>query len=118
MRTNLLILAGFLTLVGLAGGVERAGANSGTASVYDAIGLGGRVACPPYRYRGGYNIVAHKTLACGTRVRFCYRGRCVRARVMDRGPFVSGRVWDLDVRVQRALRFPFGVAPVRATVLR
>jgi hypothetical protein len=31
---------------------------------------------------------------------------------------VPGREWDLDVRVQRALVFPYGVAPLRAAVIR
>jgi Lipoproteins len=39
--------------------------------------------------------VAHRTLPCGTRVTFTYNGRTVVARVIDRGPYVSGRIWDL-----------------------
>jgi hypothetical protein len=85
--------------------------NTSTASVYDGVGLGGRVACLG-RWPGGY-VLAHKTLPCGTRVRLRYRGRYVTARVWDRGPFVAGREFDLDVAVQRALGFPFGVAPVQ-----
>jgi rare lipoprotein A (peptidoglycan hydrolase) len=83
---------------------------AGVASVYDGVALGGRVACLGY-WPGGM-VVAHRSLRCGTRVRLWYRGRAVTARVWDRGPFVRGRDFDLDVRVQRALRFPFGVAPV------
>lgn len=87
-----------------------------TASVYDGVGLGGRVACKGY-WPGGY-VVAHKTLPCGTRVRFLYRGRKVTARVWDRGPYVAGREFDLDVRVQRALGFPYGVASVAYRIVR
>ena len=87
-----------------------------TASVYDGVGLGGRVACKGH-WPGGY-VVAHKTLPCGTRVRFLYRGRKVTARVWDRGPYVAGREFDLDVRVQRALGFPYGVASVAYRIVR
>jgi len=80
------------------------------ASVFDAIDLGGDVACGSFY--GGL-IVAHKYLPCGTRVRFLYRGRKRTARVADRGPFIAGRTWDLDVRLQRALGFPFGVGPIQ-----
>jgi len=39
--------------------------------------------------------VAHKTLPCGTRVAFRYNGVTVVAQVIDRGPYVSGRIWDM-----------------------
>ena len=41
--------------------------------------------------------VAHKTLPCGTKITFKNpaNGRTVTAPVVDRGPFVSGRQWDL-----------------------
>jgi hypothetical protein len=39
--------------------------------------------------------VAHRTLPCGTKVTFRYNGRTVTARVIDRGPYVSGRIWDM-----------------------
>ncbi len=42
--------------------------------------------------------VAHRTLPCGTRVtlRNPRNGRTVTVRVIDRGPYVSGRLWDLS----------------------
>ena len=39
--------------------------------------------------------VAHRTLPCGTRVTFRYNGRTVTTMVIDRGPYVSGRIWDM-----------------------
>ena len=90
--------------------------NTSTASVYDGQGIGGRVACLGY-WPGGY-AVAHRRLPCGTRVRFLYRGRKVTARVWDRGPFIAGRTFDLDVAVQRRLGFPFGVAQVKWRIVR
>ena len=39
--------------------------------------------------------VAHKTLPCGTKVAFRYNGVTVITQVIDRGPYVSGRQWDM-----------------------
>lgn len=39
--------------------------------------------------------VAHRTLPCGTLVTFRYDGRTVTVPVVDRGPYVAGRTWDL-----------------------
>ena len=39
--------------------------------------------------------VAHRTLPCGTLVTFRYQGRTVTVPVVDRGPYVAGRTWDL-----------------------
>ena len=39
--------------------------------------------------------VAHRTLPCGTKVTFRYNGRTVTTMVIDRGPYVSGRIWDM-----------------------
>lgn len=49
--------------------------------------------------------VAHKTLPCGTRVTFRFRGHVVTATVRDRGPYVAGRTWDFGPAVARALHF-------------
>jgi rare lipoprotein A len=49
--------------------------------------------------------VANKYLPCGTRVTFRYRGRSVTVPVIDRGPFSSGREWDLTAATKQRLRF-------------
>lgn len=49
--------------------------------------------------------VAHKTLPCGTKVTISYRGRTVVAPVIDRGPFVGAREFDLTGAVARRLHF-------------
>jgi rare lipoprotein A len=49
--------------------------------------------------------VANKTLPCGTKVRIRYRGRTVTAPVIDRGPYVGGRVYDLTAATKSRLRF-------------
>ena len=59
--------------------------------------------------------VAHKTLPCGTAVKFVYRGRAVVTQVIDRGPYIDGRVWDFTKAVSDSLGFE-GVGRVRYAV--
>lgn len=62
--------------------------------------------------------VANKSLPCGTLVRFCANGKCVVAKVTDRGPFVKGRYFDLSLGTARYLGIiKQGVAKVKVTVL-
>jgi peptidoglycan lytic transglycosylase len=49
--------------------------------------------------------VAHRSLPCGTAVKFVYRGRAIVTRVIDRGPYSRGNSWDLTLAAARALRF-------------
>lgn len=49
--------------------------------------------------------VAHKSLPCGTELTLRKGGRTARVRVIDRGPFVGGREFDLSPAVKSALRF-------------
>jgi len=58
--------------------------------------------------------VAHKTLPCGTKVTVRYRGRSIGVRVIDRGPYIAGREFDLTAATARALRFS-GFGPVLVT---
>ena len=58
--------------------------------------------------------VAHKTLPCGTKVTIRHRGRTVTVPVIDRGPYVGGREWDLTGATARALGFS-GVGTVWTT---
>ena len=55
--------------------------------------------------RHGKLGVAHKTLPCGTKVTLRHRGRTVRVPVMDRGPYVGAREYDLTAATARRLRF-------------
>lgn len=59
--------------------------------------------------------VAHRSLPCGTMVKFVYEGHAVVAPVIDRGPFVKGRAWDLTAAASEALEFE-GVGMVRYAV--
>jgi rare lipoprotein A len=49
--------------------------------------------------------VANRTLPCGTEVTLHYAGRTVRVPVVDRGPFVEGREFDLTEATKAALGF-------------
>jgi rare lipoprotein A len=49
--------------------------------------------------------VAHKTLPCGSKVTLRHRGRRVRVKVIDRGPYVGAREYDLTEATARRLRF-------------
>ncbi|MGA7704905.1 MAG: septal ring lytic transglycosylase RlpA family protein [Solirubrobacteraceae bacterium] len=76
-------------------------------------GGGGSLAC------GGeltsYTMgVANKTLPCGTVVTLRYGGREVSVPVVDRGPYVAGREFDLTEATKRALGFE-GVGEVWST---
>jgi hypothetical protein len=77
--------------------------NVSIASVFTDYGLG--IAC------GGVLQVpelgvANKTLPCGTEVTFRYGNRAVRVPVIDRGPYIPGREWDLTGATAEALHFP------------
>lgn len=67
------------------------------ASYYD---LGGDGACG-IPAQSGYQF-ANLSMACGTRVEFCYQ-TCVVGIMDDRGPYVAGRLFDLNVNLQEAL---------------
>ena len=49
--------------------------------------------------------VAHKSLPCGTKVAFYYRGRTITVPVVDRGPYRRGYSWDLTEAAAAKLRF-------------
>jgi len=49
--------------------------------------------------------VANRTLPCGTPVTLRYHGHTVTVPVVDRGPFVAGREFDLTAATKQALGF-------------
>jgi hypothetical protein len=75
------------------------------ASYYGPGFYGGRTACGQTLESDTIGV-AHKTLPCGTKVRFYYHGHTVTAPVIDRGPYVSGREWDLTEATKNRLHFP------------
>jgi len=62
------------------------------------LGCGGRLA-------PGTVGVAHKTLPCGTKLVLRKGSRIVRARVIDRGPYVGAREFDLTQATKYRLGF-------------
>jgi rare lipoprotein A len=74
------------------------------ASWYGPGLYGNRLGCGG-TLRPGRLGVAHKALPCGSRVTVRHRGRSVRVRVIDRGPYVGGREYDLTEATAQRLRF-------------
>ena len=58
--------------------------------------------------------VAHKSLPCGTMVTFKRGRRTVRVPVIDRGPYVGGREYDLTEATAARLGF-HGHGPILTT---
>lgn len=83
------------------------------ASYYGPGLYGNGVACGGTLMPGTMGV-AHKTLPCGTKVKLRYHGRSVTVPVIDRGPYVAGRDYDLTEAVKVRLGFP-GVGTVLAT---
>jgi rare lipoprotein A (peptidoglycan hydrolase) len=50
--------------------------------------------------------VAHKSLPCGTKLTLRYKGNTVEVEVIDRGPYVGGREFDLTAATKQKLGFP------------
>jgi hypothetical protein len=75
------------------------------ASYYGPGLYGGGLACGG-TLTPGTQGVAHKTLPCGSKVRLRYHGRSVVVPVVDRGPYVAGRDYDLTAATRARLHFP------------
>jgi len=82
--------------------------NTSIASVFTAYG--DPIACGGVLHVAQLGV-ANKTLPCGTEVIFRYGGRAIRVPVIDRGPYIAGREWDLTGAAAEALRFP-GLGPI------
>ena len=67
-------------------------------------GGGGRLACGGALTSSTLGV-ANRTLPCGTLVTLRYHGRSIRVPVVDRGPFVAGREFDLTEATKQALGF-------------
>jgi hypothetical protein len=83
------------------------------ASWYGPGLYGGHLACGGTLTPGTLGV-AHKTLPCGTKVTFRYGGRSVTVAVVDRGPYVGGRDYDLTAATAQRLGFS-GAGAIQAT---
>jgi len=88
----------------------------GIASWYGPTAPNETTACgvPLTRWTLG---VAHRTLPCGTPVALYYRGHTLVVPVIDRGPYVTGRTWDLTQATHDALGATDGLIRVGALPL-
>ena len=82
---------------------QRSGVQVSVASVFTDYGLG--LACGGLLGRNELGV-AHKTAPCGTLITFRYGGRSLTVPVIDRGPYIAGREWDLTGATAAALGFP------------
>ena len=81
----------------------KSGNHVSVASVFTDYGLG--LACGGVLGRNELGV-AHKTAPCGTLITFTYGGRSLTVPVIDRGPYIAGREWDLTGATAAALGFP------------
>jgi rare lipoprotein A (peptidoglycan hydrolase) len=77
------------------------------ATVYHQViaswyGPGGTTACGEQLGTGTLGV-ANKTLPCGTKVTLRFGTRVLTVPVIDRGPFVAGRDYDLTYATKVAL---------------
>lgn len=86
------------------------------ASFYGAPLFGNGVACGGILHPWTLGV-ANKTLPCGTKVLFEYGSRAIEVKVIDRGPYIAGREWDLTAATAVALHFP-GLGPIRWRLVR
>ena len=85
------------------------------ASWYGPGMYGTRTACGTKLTKSTIGV-ANKTLPCGMRVAIYYRGQTLTVPVIDHGPYVAGRDWDLTAATARALGID-GVALIGAVSL-
>jgi hypothetical protein len=113
LRTMILLFFVGIALGYFAGKAFSAtpGSSVSWASWYGPGLYGNHLACGGTLTTGTYGV-AHKTLPCGSRLVVCFHRRCTRVRVVDRGPFVAGREFDLTGAVATHLHFS-GAQPIR-----
>ena len=88
-------------------------AQSGVASHYSDLS----VTASGRSYSSGAMVAAHRTLPFGTKVRVHNprNGRSIVVTIVDRGPFIKGRIIDLSKGAASALGFS-GLQKVHLTV--
>jgi rare lipoprotein A len=74
------------------------------ASWYGPGFYGHKLACGGRLQRGTIGV-AHKTLPCGTKITLHNKGRTLQVKVIDRGPYVGGRYFDLTAATKAKLGF-------------
>lgn len=92
------------------GGLGRVRRPLGRLNTYRAVqvswyGGGGSLACGGALTSSTLGV-ASRTLPCGALVTLRFEGHSVRVPVVDRGPYVAGREFDLTEATKQALGFP------------
>jgi rare lipoprotein A (peptidoglycan hydrolase) len=111
---------------GVGAGTSESEASAGASTVFSSPmrsagatwygpGLYGRHTACGETLQPGTMGVAHRTLPCGTTIKFLYHGHSLVTRVIDRGPYTRGNDFDLTNGARRALGFE-GVGQVRYAV--
>jgi rare lipoprotein A (peptidoglycan hydrolase) len=85
------------------------------ASWYGGNSMWGRSTACGQTLRPATIGVANKRLPCGTPVKFVWHGHSIVAPVIDRGPYIRGRAWDLTSAAAEALDFE-GVGRIRYAI--
>jgi rare lipoprotein A len=83
------------------------------ASWYGPGLFGNRLGCGGTLTTGSLGV-ANKSLPCGTKVTIRHKGRVLRVPVIDRGPYVGAREYDLTAATARKLGFS-GHGPIQVT---
>jgi peptidoglycan lytic transglycosylase len=78
--------------------------NAALATWYGPGFYGHRTACNKTMSRTLVGV-AHKSLPCGTKVTFLYKGNTLTVPVVDRGPYAGGAKWDLTYAAAQQLGF-------------
>jgi rare lipoprotein A len=116
MKKTLLSIIAILTLT-----LSLSFGEQGKASIYTTSCNGGTKTASGIRLVNDSNMIAHKTLPFGTLVKITNlkNNKSTTAKVVDRGPFVKGRIVDVTTGVANALGFTKkqGITTVRVEVV-
>lgn len=93
----------------------------GIASIYSTICNGGTKTASGVKLQNNTNMVAHKTLPFGTKVKITNKktGKVAEGVVVDRGPYIKGRIIDVThgVASKLGLTKKQGITSVKVEVI-
>lgn len=97
------------------------GAEQGKASIYSTRCNHGTRTASGVKLKNDSDMIAHKTLPFGTKVKITNvkNNKSTIATVVDRGPFIKGRIADLTTGVANKIGFSMkqGITTVRIEVV-
>lgn len=105
-----------LSALALSAAALPAAAETGIASIYSSLG----VTASGRSYSTSDSVAAHKTLPLGSIVRIenLRNGRTATVTIVDRGPYISGRIIDVTPSIADSLGFRSqGLTPTRIAVV-